>query len=217
MEREQHDTQADIHAGHDMHGWRIQVIFDAAKINAKREQSDSQKPAIHQTLHYERPRSATRELVICELRRPIVQYLPDRVQVKSSIASYANFIWSAPVSGGKPRASLDRVVAFTRNEPQFLYQEFPLDGFVGHCAGPDAPLTLNVGIKSSFYVQAAGSTTPDVGLATSFANASMPSRMNNALSSPTRSKPSHKANGYSNNCGFTCASTPAQALTFFTS
>ncbi|MFJ4387112.1 hypothetical protein ACIP02_22650 [Pseudomonas sp. NPDC089408] len=163
------DTHAPIQPDHNMRGWRIHVIFDAAKINTAREQLIVSKPPIlHETIHYERLRGATSELVTCELATPFVQYLQDRVRVCSRIMSYANFIWSAPVFGGKPRASLDRVIAFTRNEPQFLYQEFPLDGFVGHCAGPGAALTLKVGKDSTFYIQATGSERPDVELADIF-------------------------------------------------
>lgn len=164
------DTHAPKIPAHDMHGWRIHLIFDAAKINSAREQYNASRPTVlHETIHYERLRSTDREQVICELATPFVQYLQDRVRVTSRIMSYTNFIWSAPTFGGKPRASLDRVVAFTKNEPQFLYQEFPLDGFIGHCAGPGAALTLKVGEKkSSFYVQATGSEQPDVELADIF-------------------------------------------------
>jgi len=163
------DTHAPIQPDHDMRGWRIHVIFDAATINVARERLiGSKPPVLHETIHYERLRSATSELVTCELATPFVQYLQDRVRVCSRMMSYANFIWSAPVIGGKPRANLDRVVAFTKNEPQFLYQEFPLDGFVGHCAGPGAALTLKVGKDSSFYIQATGSQVPDIELADIF-------------------------------------------------
>lgn len=163
------ETHAPIQPDHDMRGWRMHVIFDAAKINAARERLiESKPPVLHEAIHYERLRGTTSELVTCELATPFVQYLQDRVRVCSRMMSYANFIWSAPVFGGKPRANLERVVAFTRNEPQFLYQEFPLDGFVGHCAGPGAALTLKVGKDSSFCIQATGSEAPDVALADIF-------------------------------------------------
>ena len=164
------DTQVPIQPDHDMRGWRIHVIFDAATINTARERLiGSKPPVLHETIQYERLRSTNREQVICDLATPFVQYLQDRVRVTSRMMSYINFIWSAPTFGGKPRASLDRVVAFTKNEPQFLYQEFPLDGFVGHCAGPGAKLTLKVDReKSSFYIQATGSEQPDVELADIF-------------------------------------------------
>ncbi|MEG8201780.1 hypothetical protein SE916_22850 [Pseudomonas sp. 5FOS] len=163
------ETHAPIQPDHDMRGWRMHVVFDAAKINAARERLiGSKPPVLHETINYERLRSVTSEHVICELATPFVEYLQDRVRVCSRMMSFANLIWSAPVFGGKPRASLERVVAFTRNEPQYLYQEFPLDGFVGHCAGPGAALTLKVKNDSSFYIQATGSAKPDVELADIF-------------------------------------------------
>ncbi|WP_264309738.1 hypothetical protein [Pseudomonas putida] len=168
MEQTPASTDTPIQPNHDMRGWRMHIIFDAAKINALREMSLPLVPALHETIHYERLKSTTREVIISKLAKPVVKYLEDRVQLKSRMMSYANFIWSTHMFGGKPRANLDSVVAFTKDEPQFLYQEFPLDGFVGHCAGPDTPLTLKITKNAEFYVQAAGSQARDTELGDAF-------------------------------------------------
>lgn len=152
MEQTPASTDTPIQPNHDMRGWRMHIIFDAAKINALREMSLPPIPALHEIIHYERLKSTTREVIISKLAKPVMKYLEDRVQLKSRMMSYANFIWSTHMFGGKPRANLDSVVAFTNNEPQFLYQEFPLDGFVGHCAGPDTSGSSAGGLLSRLNV-----------------------------------------------------------------
>ena len=152
MER---DTHVANDPDYDMHGWRVHLMFghiQMDKLNFSRSIIFDPLPPVHEVINFERVRGETYESVFCELAAPRIQYLEDRARITSRLLTYNNFIWSKQPFNGEPKRRLDRVMAFTKGELQFLCQELPLEDLVGDCAGPNSALMLTVGKRYSFHV-----------------------------------------------------------------